>query len=109
MFAQLSGLRFCGVLCVLDGLVMKCPKVETKCLDGAEIPGSVNFGGGRSQLYGATGPFLWCAESVLAVLGIVVLCLPRSDNHIYPRGGRRANMIVGSEQKRRPEGRLVCK
>lgn len=77
---------FCGVLCVLDGFVMKCPKVETMCLDGAEIPGSVNFGGARSQLYGATGPFLWCAESVLAVLGIVVLCLPRSDNHIYPRG-----------------------
>lgn len=109
---------FCGVLCVLDGFVMKCPKVETMCLDGAEIPGSVNFGGARSQLYGATGPFLWCAESVLAVLGIVVLCLPRSDNHIYPRGGRRsnflagerrANMIVGSEQKRRPEGRLACK
>lgn len=109
---------FCGVLCVLDGFVMKCPKVETMCLDGAEIPGSVNFGGAWSQLYGATGPFLWCAESVLAVLGIVVLCLPRSDNHIYPRGGRRsnflagerrANMIVGSEQKRRPEGRLACK
>lgn len=109
---------FCGVLCVLDGFVMKCPKVETMCLDGAEIPGSVNFSGARSQLYGATGPFLWCAESVLAVLGIVVLCLPRSDNHIYPRGGRRsnilagerrANMIVGSEQKRRPEGRLACK
>lgn len=109
---------FCGVLCVLDGFVMKCPKVETMCLDGAENPGSVNFGGARSQLYGATGPFLWCAESVLAVLGIVVLCLPRSDNHIYPRGGRRsnflagerrANMIVGSEQKRRPEGRLASK
>lgn len=110
---------FCGVLCVLDGFVMKCPKVETTYLDGVEIPGSVNFGGARSQLYGATGPFLWCAESVLAVLSIVVLCLPRSDNHIYPRGGRRsnslagerrANMIVGSEeQKRRPEGRLACK
>lgn len=109
---------FCGVLCVLDGFAMKCPKVETMCLDGAEIPGSVNFGGARSQLYGARSPFLWCAESVLAVLGIVVLCLPRSDNHIYPRGGRRlnflagerrANMIVGSEQKRRPEGRLACK
>lgn len=78
---------FCGVLCVLDGFVMKCPKVETMNLDGAEIPGSANFGGARSQLYGATGPFLWCAESVLAVLGIVLLCLPRNDNHIYPRGG----------------------
>lgn len=32
---------FCGVLCVLDGFVMKCPKVETMCLDGAEIPDSV--------------------------------------------------------------------
>lgn len=78
---------FCGILCVLDGFVLKCPKVETMNLDGVEIPGSVNFGGARSQLYGSTGPFLWCAESVLAVLGIVVLCLPRSDNHIYPRGG----------------------
>lgn len=78
---------FFGVLCVLDGFVMKCPKVETMCLDGAEIPGSVNFGGARSPLCGAQGPFLWCAESVLAALGIVVLCLPRSDNHIYPRGG----------------------
>ena len=109
---------FCGVLCVLDGFVMKFPKVETMCLDGAEIPGSVNFGGERSQLYGALGPFLWCAESVLAVLGIVVLCLPRRDNHIYPRGGRRSNYLAGgddqiisrgSEQKRRPEGRLACK
>lgn len=78
---------FCGVLCVLDGFVMKCPKVETMCLDGVKILGSVNFGGARSPLCGAQGPFLWCAESVLAVLGIVVLCLPRSDNHIYPRGG----------------------
>lgn len=77
---------FCGVLCVLDGFVMKCPKVETMCLDGVKILGSVNFGGVRSPLCGALGPFLWCAESVLAVLGIVVLCLPRSDNHIYPRG-----------------------
>lgn len=106
-----------GVLCVLDGFVVKCPKVETMCLDGAEIPGSVNFGGARSQLYGATGPFLWCAESVLAVLGIVVLCLPRSDNHIYPRGGRRsnflagerrANMIVGSEEQKKTPRRAPC-
>ena len=86
---------FCGVLCVLDGFVMKCPKVETMNLDGVKILGSVNFGGVRSQLYGATGPFLWCAESVLAVLGIVVLCLPRSDNHIYPRGGATIKFTCG--------------
>lgn len=95
---------FCGVLCVLDGFVMKCPKVETMCLDGAEIPGSVNFGGARSQLYGATGPFLWCAESVLAVLGIVVLCLPRSDNHIYPRGGATIKLSRGGAMSKYDRG-----
>ncbi len=78
---------------------MKCPKVETMCLDGAEIPGSVNFGGARSQLYGAMGSFLWCAESVLAVLGIVVLCLPRSDNHIYSRGGDDQFFSRGSDEQ----------
>lgn len=99
---------FCGVLCVLDGFVMKCPKVETMCLDGAEIPGSVNFSGARSQLYGATGPFLWCAESVLAVLGIVVLCLPRSDNHIYPRGGATIKFTCGGAKNKKgaPKGAL---
>ena len=99
---------FCGVLCVLDEFVMKCPKVETKCLDGVEIPGSVNYGGARSQLYGATGPFLWCAESVLAVLGIVVLCLPRSDNHIYPRGGATIKFSRGgaANKKDAPKGAL---
>ena len=56
---------FCGVLCVLDGFVMKCPKVETMNLDGVKILGSVNSGGVRSPLCGALGPFLWCAESVL--------------------------------------------
>lgn len=78
---------------------MKCPKVETIYLDGVKIPGSVNFGGVRSQLYGATGPFLWCAESVLAVLGIVVLCLPRSDNHTYPRGGDDHIFSRGSDEQ----------
>lgn len=48
---------FCGVLCVLDGFVMKRPKVETMYLDGVEIPGSVNFGGPRSPFCGAPGPF----------------------------------------------------
>ena len=101
---------FCGVLCVLDGFVMKYPKVETMCLDGAEILGSINFGGARSQLYGATGPFLWCAESVLAVLGIVVLCLPRSDNHIYPRGGRGAiKFSFGGETSKHDRGERTKK
>ena len=91
---------FCGVLCVLDGFVVKCPKVETIYLDGVKISGSVNFGGVRSPLCGALGPFLWCAESVLAVLGIVVLCLPRSDNHIYPRGGGDDQIFSrGSDEK----------
>lgn len=100
---------FCGVLCVLDGFVMKCPKVETMNLDGVEIPGSVNFGGTRSQLYGATGPFLWCAESVLAVLGIVVLCLPRSDNHIYPRGGATIKFSRGGATSKYDRGERTKK
>ena len=45
---------FCGVLCVLDGFVMKCPKVETMYLDGVEIPGSVRFCGARSQFWPRT-------------------------------------------------------
>lgn len=99
---------FCGVLCVLDGFVMKCPKVETMNLDGVKILGSVNFGGVRGQLYGATGPFLWCAESVLAVLGIVVLCLPRSDNHINPRGGATIKFSRGGAKNKKdaPKGAL---
>lgn len=100
---------FCGVLCVPDGFVMKCPKVETMCLDGAEIPGSVNFGGARSQLYGATGSFLWCAESVLAVLGIVVLCLSRSDNHIYPRGGATVKFSRGGATSKYDRGERTKK
>ena len=48
---------FCGILCVLDGFVLKFPKVETMNLDGVEIPGSVNFGGARSPFCGAPGPF----------------------------------------------------
>lgn len=50
---------FCGVLCVLDGFVVKCPKVETMYLGGVVIPGSVNFGGARSPFCGAPGPLLW--------------------------------------------------
>ena len=100
---------FCGVLCVLHGFVMKCPKAETMCLDGAEIPGSVSFGGARSQLYGATGPFLWCAESVLAVLGIVVLCLPRSDNHIYPHGGATIKFSRGGATSKYARGEQTKK
>lgn len=99
---------FCGVLCVLDGFVMKCPKVETMNLDGAEIPGSVNYGGARSRFCGVRSPFLWCAESVLAVLGIVVLCLPRSDNHIYPRGGDDQIFSRGSEEQKKTPRRAPC-
>lgn len=108
---------FCGVLCVLDGFVMKCPKVETKYLDGAEIPGSVNFGGAQSQFCSAPGPLLWRAESISAARGLVVLCLPGGDNHIYPRGGRRsnylagerrANMIVGERRTKKTPRRAPC-
>lgn len=102
---------FCGVLCVLDGFVMKCPKVETMCLDGAEIPGSVNFGGARSQLYGARSPFWPCsASSCFACRGATIIFTRAGGRRSnYLAGEQRANMIVGSEQKRRPEGRLACK
>lgn len=76
---------FFGVLCVLDGFVMKCPKVETTYLDGAEIPDTVNFGGVRSPLCGALGPFLWCAELVLTARGLVALCFLGSDEQICLR------------------------
>lgn len=85
---------FCGVLCVLDGFVVKCPKIETMYLGGVEIPGSANFGGVRS-------PFC-----------------PRAASSCFACGGatikfacwrRRSYLPVESEQKRRPEGRLACK
>lgn len=83
---------FCGVLCVLDGFVMKCPKVETMCLDGAEIPGSANFGGVRSpfmarrvRFCGVRSPFWWCAELVLTACGLVALCFLGSDEQICLR------------------------
>lgn len=76
---------FCGVLCVLDGFVMKCTKVEIIYLDGVEILGSVNFGGVRSPLCGALGPFLWCAELVLTARGLVALCFLGSDEQICLR------------------------
>lgn len=98
---------FCGVLCVLDGFVMKCPKVETMCLDGAEIPGSVNFGGARSQLYGATGPFLWCAELVLTARGLVALCFLGSDDQIYLRETTIKFTCGGAKNKKTPR-RAPC-
>ena len=107
---------FCGVLCVLDWFVMKCPKVETMCLDGAEIPGSANFGGVRS-------PFVACRVRFV-VRGVSFgrarsqFCGARPRRALLPRE-RRANMHAGDdeqiclrgsdEQKRRPEGRLACK
>lgn len=72
---------FCGVLCVLDGFVMKCPKVETMCLDGTEIPGSVNFGGARS-------PFWPCsASSCFACRGAtIIFTRAGGDDQIFSRG-----------------------
>lgn len=98
---------FSGVLCVLDGFVMKCPKVETKCLDGAEIPGSVNFGGARSQLYGATGPFLWRAESVFVARDLVALCFLGSDEQICLRKTTIKFTCGGAKNKKdAPKGAL---
>lgn len=116
---------FNGVLCVLDGFAMKCPKVETMCLDGAEIPGSVNFGGTRSQLYGATGPFLWCAELVLTARGLVALCFLGSDEQIclrettikftragatinFSRGGATSKYDRGERRTKKTPRRAPC-
>lgn len=76
---------FNGVLCVLDGFVMKCPKVETMCLDGVKILGSVNFGGAWSRFCGVRSPFWWCAELVLTARGLVALCFLGSDEQICLR------------------------
>lgn len=61
---------FCGVLCVLDGFVMKCPKVETMNLDGVEIPDSVilvvcevHYVARWVRFYGARSPFWPCSAS----------------------------------------------
>lgn len=93
---------FCGVLCVLDGFVMKCPKVETMNLDGVEIPDSVNFGGARSQLYGATGPFLWRDGSVFMVRGVSFDC-SRPRRALLPRE-RRSNLLAGGDDHICPWG-----
>lgn len=83
---------FCGVLCVLDGFVMKCPKVETMCLDGVEIPGSVRFVARQVRFGGARNPF-WLRAALRTLL-------PGGATSKYDRGERK---------KRRLEGRLACK
>lgn len=90
---------FCGVLCVLDGFVVKCPKVETMYLDGVEIPGSVNFGGARSPFCGAGSPF-WLRAASRA--------LPAEERRSnLPAGERRSYLPVGSEEKKTPR-RAPC-
>lgn len=79
----------CGVLCVLDGFVLKCPKVET-----------MFWMGSKSRVQ----PILVVREVRLVARGVRfgcallrVLCLPRSDDHIcllkatiiFARGERR--------------------
>lgn len=99
---------FCGILCVLDGFVLKCPKVETMNLDGVVIPGSVilvvhevRFVAHRVRFCGARSPFwLRTASSCFACRGVTIK---------FACGGQRVNISVESEQKRRPEGRLACK
>lgn len=98
---------FCGVFCVLDGFVMKCPKVETMNLDGAEIPGSVNFGGARSRFCGVRSPFWWCAELVLTARGLVALCFLGSDEQICLRETTIKFTCGGAKNKKdAPKGAL---
>lgn len=89
---------FCGILCVLDGFVLKCPKVETMNLDGVEIPGSVNFGGARSPFCGAPGPFFPVRE---------VRFVRAQHRRALPAGERRSYLPVGSEEKKTPR-RAPC-
>ena len=89
---------FCGVLCVLVGFVMKCPKVETMYLDGVEIPGSANFGGARSPFCGAPGPFFVVCE---------VRFVRARHRRALPAGERRSYLPVGSEEKKTPR-RAPC-
>lgn len=98
---------FCGVLRVLDGFVLKCPKVETMYLDGVKIPGSVNFGGARSPFCGAPGPF-FVVCGVRFVRARHRRALPAGGaTIIFACGGRRVNIPVGSEEKKTPR-RAPC-
>lgn len=97
---------FCGVLCVLDGFVMKCPKVETMCLDGVEIPGSANFGGARSPFCGAPGPFFVVCE-VRFVRARHRRALPAGERRSYlPAGGDDHICPWGANKKDAPKGAL---
>ena len=86
---------FCGVLCVFDGFAMKCPKVETMNLDGAEIPDSVilvvcgvSFMARRVRFYGARSPFWPCsASSCFACRGAtIIFTRAGGDDQIFSRG-----------------------
>lgn len=86
---------FCGVLCVLDGFVVKCPKVETTYLDGAEIPGSVilvvcevHYVARWVRFYGARSPFWPCsASSCFACRGAtIIFTRAGGDDQIFSRG-----------------------
>lgn len=104
-FRSSAACSFCGVLRVLDGFVLKCPKVETMYLDGVKIPGSVKFGGARSPFCGAPGPLLWRTKSVLAAHGVAVLCLRGSDDQICLRGTP-SKHTRGERKKDAPKGAL---
>lgn len=106
---------FCGVLCVLDGFVMKCPKVETMCLDGAEIPGSVNFGGVLSPFYSAPGPFcgarspFWpcSASSCFACRGAtIIFTRAGGDDQFFSRGSDEQICPWRANKKDAPKGAL---
>lgn len=97
---------FCGVLCVLVGFVMKCPKVETMYLGGVEIPGSANFGGARSPFCGAPGPFFVVCE-VRFVRARHRRALPAGERRSYlPAGGDDHICPWGANKKDAPKGVL---
>ena len=107
---------FCGVLCVLDGFVMKCPKLKLCVWTGPKSPGSVilvvcevHYVARWVRFYGARSPFWPCsASSCFACRGATIIFTRAGGRRSnFLAGERRANMIVGSEQKKTPR-RAPC-
>lgn len=90
---------FCGVLCVLDGFVMKFPKVETMYLGGVEIPGSANFGDARSPFCGAGSPF-WLRAASRA--------LPAEERRSYLPARGTAIIFARGERTKKTPRRAPC-
>lgn len=106
---------FCGVLCVLDGFVLKCPKVETIYLDGVKIPGSVilvvcevHYVARWVRFYGARSPFWPCsASSCFACRGAtIIFTRAGGDDQIYLRGSDEQICPWRANKKDAPKGAL---